>query len=1221
MSSAFFELEYTPSLWFDITSFIHFINHFLQRGMFVPYTYLFDFHSLLFRQPSHKQVMEVQAIQHDHNYTQLDFKQASSTPLPPRIDNNLKKECLNDYLNATEQYVSQQLVCAICGELSFSTTLVPLDSIPNKELLTKAYQHSLPEYKHHGMCLVTQGIQQNKINCCTQCYNTLARNKLPDFSVANNFQLGSIPDVLRNLTIPEKIMISAYRPHMSIIKLKEICGPGTAQFALRGNSITFPQDVNKIASSLPLPIDELPSVLHVIFIGTQKPTKVQLKDTLQVRRMRIIRALEFLKKNHPHYKNITFDQSAIQALPNNDIPQPIWNTLTTQTENLTSNNTGCATNDLESLLQENPASDDDNNIPSTFIEHSGIIDINTTTVSSDTADSHAAQQLCTSKALLIPHSSEAIKDFTDTEFWVSAYPYLFAFGTGSKNSELTDPKTSISLQRWIKHLLLFHDRRFATSPQFLLHVFNVIQKKNVCLQTSLLLQQNTDIDDISTISPDDLASAISSLANKEIPQPRIQKLLRNVKSVGKKIQGSPYQRQTFRREIQSLMISLGLPAYFITINPADIHHPIVCFLAGENIKFDELTPDQIPSARNRAKLARDNPVAAAQFFHIVIDAFLKTIVRFGSYKKGIFGTPTAYYGCTEEQGRGTLHFHMMLWVDWYNSPTEFHEKMRHDETFRDNILQFLQEVIFQHTPDTSNPKQPFDHTSTTTNLISSDSSTSDTTKATILEENTSKTTLSCDERYKIMIQHPNWENDNFEATFYADVSKLASSVNTHSHTFTCYKYSHDNCRFEYPRALVFQSKYDVVDGIQIQRFDKWINNFNDVTLSAIRANMDIKFIGSGVDSKSLAFYITDYQTKSQLTTHNVLPLFQSAILKNQQLQAKTQGTPTVLSSAKTMIIKCLNKLATHVELSAAHVASLLLGYTDNKSSHKFQPLHLYNFLSILPLQNEEKEHSTETRSIEKGNHDSLVLVNSRLDYICRGSELNSICLYDFTANWLKHKKDKASDRENSNRGRPKNPRVPFLEQHPQAKTHHLQKVSEPFIPSLPAFAPTEQSNPEKFAQFMLILFKPFRTTEDILQTHTTCSAAYSTYEFSKSHQALIENIKEMSSGYAEKQKLDAARNQTSNDDVESTVHETPDFADILDPLNSDDDDYIDHSMTTDDDLDPNNMDIQTQKAVSILKRYKLDHLQVSNTKFTSCAKFPVLHPPKLIQQWKKEIQK
>ena len=60
-----------------------------------------------------------------------------------------------------------------------------------------------------------------------------------------------------------------------------------------------------------------------------------------------------------------------------------------------------------------------------------------------------------------------------------------------------------------------------------------------------------------------------------------------------------------------------MPAFFITISPAAIHLPILLLLAGENINLDVL-----PSPQRRAQIAAQNPVAAAQFLNIVIDAFI-----------------------------------------------------------------------------------------------------------------------------------------------------------------------------------------------------------------------------------------------------------------------------------------------------------------------------------------------------------------------------------------------------------------------------------------------------------------------------------------------------------------------------------------------------------------------------------------------------------------------
>ena len=80
-----------------------------------------------------------------------------------------------------------------------------------------------------------------------------------------------------NLTLPEKLLISRCRPKMYVIKLHSTSGPQARQCGLKGNTITFPQDTVKIASSLPANPDVLVDHMRVVFIGKNRPTHELLK--------------------------------------------------------------------------------------------------------------------------------------------------------------------------------------------------------------------------------------------------------------------------------------------------------------------------------------------------------------------------------------------------------------------------------------------------------------------------------------------------------------------------------------------------------------------------------------------------------------------------------------------------------------------------------------------------------------------------------------------------------------------------------------------------------------------------------------------------------------------------------------------------------------------------------------------------------------------------------
>jgi len=140
--------------------------------------------------------------------------------------------------------------------------------------------------------------------------------------------LGDIPAELQGLTIPEEKLISLYRHNSCIIKLHSpFHSTTTAQAALKGNCITFLQNVPNIVNSLPLTLDDLCDTLKVIFIGARPPDRIHLKKVLTVRKTKIIQALQWLKKYNVLYQNVNINLENIAQLPEDDVPECIMSTL------------------------------------------------------------------------------------------------------------------------------------------------------------------------------------------------------------------------------------------------------------------------------------------------------------------------------------------------------------------------------------------------------------------------------------------------------------------------------------------------------------------------------------------------------------------------------------------------------------------------------------------------------------------------------------------------------------------------------------------------------------------------------------------------------------------------------------------------------------------------------------------------------------------------------
>ena len=70
-----------------------------------------------------------------------------------------------------------------------------------------------------------------------------------------------------------------------------------------------------------------------------------------------------------------------------------------------------------------------------------------------------------------------------------------------------------------------------------------------------------------------------------------------------------------------------------------------------------------------------NSVAAARFFHFMVQMVIKHVFGVGTDHPDLYGDTLAYYGTVEQQSRLTLHMHMMLWISGALSPQVIQDKI------------------------------------------------------------------------------------------------------------------------------------------------------------------------------------------------------------------------------------------------------------------------------------------------------------------------------------------------------------------------------------------------------------------------------------------------------------------------------------------------------------------------------------------------------------------
>ncbi|THU90135.1 hypothetical protein K435DRAFT_587391, partial [Dendrothele bispora CBS 962.96] len=111
-----------------------------------------------------------------------------------------------------------------------------------------------------------------------------------------------------------------------------------------------------------------------------------------------------------------------------------------------------------------------------------------------------------------------------------------------------------------------------------------MQRHDMLRLTSFKLKRNTfeqladrfaDVDPLTVhVVAERVARGNRVTANNE-QERKVLKLMNEVRLIAAHVQGSPTSKLHRRNELRSMMMDKGMPSFFITINPADTHNPIV----------------------------------------------------------------------------------------------------------------------------------------------------------------------------------------------------------------------------------------------------------------------------------------------------------------------------------------------------------------------------------------------------------------------------------------------------------------------------------------------------------------------------------------------------------------------------------------------------------------------------------------------------------------------
>ncbi|KAJ3520205.1 hypothetical protein NMY22_g12852 [Coprinellus aureogranulatus] len=606
-------------------------------------------------------------------------------PDPP--SNDLIKSIILDWCRDSSPHMLEEDGCAVCGQLSPLQSLTALKDMPDLDLSclkspdsTRMQRHSI---KDKVMGLKGPVMDSNCSSVCPTCLKSLKGGKKPKFALANGLWLGDVPPQLKNLTFAEQMLISRVRHNRCLIRV------ASGRAKMIANAIMFATPVVKVYHTLPPSLEEASEVIAVIFMGANQPTDEQFKRTpMLVRRNKISAALEWLKLNHKDYEDLTISKENLEQYPLSGVPVVVdFRKVDSEID---------PTDKLQSEMSKHETV---TNVatkagPCPLVVH-GITGSELTKLSLKALKIKAlAHMEDGGKALGVGQDADPTSMYNNPQLYPQMFPWLFPYGYGGIGQPRHAKFMSESLHK--RFLLMYHDKRFQTDFYFPMIAFNHEQIKGNVTGSFLMARREkfkSITERIVSLDKEVLKDISTRLSKGELFKPETDEekkcfaLLEDVDHVGSKTQGSLTCKKYMRNEIWSLISWKGAPSWFITLSPVDSRHPICLYYAGSDKFFQ---PD-ILTSKDRDALVLKNPVAAARFFHHIVQMFLKHVLGVGKDGRGLYGETSAYYGTVEQQGRLTLHLHIMIWIANAMSPQDIRDKlMDKDSAFQKSLVEYLE---------------------------------------------------------------------------------------------------------------------------------------------------------------------------------------------------------------------------------------------------------------------------------------------------------------------------------------------------------------------------------------------------------------------------------------------------------------------------------------------------------------------------------------------------
>ena len=349
----------------------------------------------------------------------------------------------------------------------------------------------------------------------------------------------------------------------------------------------------------------------MVFVGPNKPipTDPVLVSRVGVDQKTLREGLHLLT-TAPQYQRVfgecKISEENLKKYPENGVPEALLRSLI-----YTADAASAKRDRAGYTLQEQSDDDSDADSPpadsktqteqprkrktTVFVKIGGAVDVNATAVTTKQLQ-QAIRQRQGGVALVLPAGATPASDYSSL-FWSGAFYDLYPYGVGTlaDEREIYIPPHSYGM-----HVMNRADTRFALHSVFAFALFNVIQRHRVRSSAgqSMAMDLLKDIPyHLTNLSPAAMDQAFADLEEAErngsfaslrsvkddTARKALQRVLREVRTVGGRLPLSNTSRLTARKEIYGMFLKFGPADMWMTINPFDTQSPLACHYAGATI--------------------------------------------------------------------------------------------------------------------------------------------------------------------------------------------------------------------------------------------------------------------------------------------------------------------------------------------------------------------------------------------------------------------------------------------------------------------------------------------------------------------------------------------------------------------------------------------------------------------------------------------------------------